>query len=54
MDSRKQQRLRTTAELWLSENPTALQPRFDVAEVYAPEGLQTRRPEIHYLEDAFQ
>ena len=54
VDSRKQQRLRTTAELWLSENPTALQPRFDVAEVYAPEGLQTRRPEIHYLEDAFQ
>ena len=54
VDSRKQQRLRTTAELWLSENPTALQPRFDVAEVYAPEGLETRRPKIHYLEDAFQ
>lgn len=50
----KQGRLITTAEYWLMKNPTDLQPRFDVAEVYAPDGLDTRKPEIHYLEDAFQ
>ena len=50
----KQRRLVQTAEYWLMKNPTELQPRFDVAEVYAPDGLQTRKPEIHYIEDAFQ
>ncbi len=54
VDRRKQDRIRTTAELYLSQNPTALQPRFDVIEIYAPEGLETVRPEIHHLEDAFQ
>ena len=29
-------------------------PRFDVIEVYAPEGIQTAQPEIIHLEDAFQ
>lgn len=53
VDSRKQARLRTTAQLYLSQNPTALQPRFDVAEVYAPEGTATRDPEINYIKDAF-
>lgn len=54
VDRRKQERLKTTAELWLSQNPTELQPRFDVIEVYAPEGLDTRHPEILHWEDAFQ
>ncbi|MBR7123197.1 MAG: YraN family protein [Oscillospiraceae bacterium] len=54
VDSYKQNRLRTTAELYLSENPTNLQPRFDVIEIYAPDGMQTNRPEIHHMEDAFQ
>ena len=49
----KQQRLRTTAELYLSENPTRLQPRFDVIEVYAPDGTLTAKPAIIHLEDAF-
>lgn len=49
----KQRKLRATAELYLSEHPTALQPRFDVAEVYAPRGLETERPEIIYIENAF-
>lgn len=53
VDGRKQERLRMTAGLYLSEHPTDLQPRFDVAEVYAPQGMTTPRPEIHYLEDAF-
>ena len=53
VDRRKQERLRTSAGLYLSEHPTELQPRFDVAEVYAPEGIGTRKPEICYIEDAF-
>ena len=40
--------------LWLSLHPTEKQPRFDVIEIYAPEGLATRRPEIRHWEDAFQ
>lgn len=54
VDYRKQNRIRTTAELYLSQNPTELQPRFDVIEIYAPHGLETKKPEIHHLEDAFQ
>ena len=54
VDSRKQDRLRVTASIYLSENPTALQPRFDVIEIYAPEGTSTAAPEIYHLEDAFQ
>ena len=54
VDRRKQDRIRTTAQLYLSEHPTDLQPRFDVIEIYAPEGVNTRHPEIHHMEDAFQ
>ena len=54
VDRKKQDRIRTTAALYLSENPTDLQPRFDVIEIYAPDGTQTLHPEIHHLEDAFQ
>ena len=54
VDRRKQQKLRTTAELYLAEHPCpGLQPRFDVAEVYAPQGTATRIPEIRYIENAF-
>jgi len=51
---RKQERIIATASLWLSKNLTALQPRFDVIEIYAPMGDKTERPEIIHLEDAFQ
>ena len=54
VDHRKQDRLRMTASIYLSENPTNLQPRFDVIEVYAPEGTATVNPEIFHMEDAFQ
>lgn len=50
----KQQKLRTTAQIWLQANPTELQPRFDVIEIYAPQGMQTIDPRIIHLEDAFQ
>lgn len=54
VDSSKQSRLIKTASIYLSENPTHLQPRFDVIEIYAPDGMDTRKPIIHHLEDAFQ
>ena len=54
VDLRKQSRLITTAEIYLSQNPTELQPRFDVIEVYAPDGVNTKNPVINHLEDAFQ
>lgn len=50
----KQNRIRATAELWLQSNPSDLQPRFDVIEIYAPDGMATARPEIIHLPDAFQ
>ena len=53
VDYHKQNRLRATAQMYLSQNPTDLQPRFDVIEIYAPMGLQTISPEINHLEDAF-
>lgn len=54
VDRRKQDRLRITASMYLSQNPTDLQPRFDVIEIYAPEGMKTIHPEIRHMEDAFQ
>lgn len=53
VDARKQGRIRTTAEAYLAEQPTGLQPRFDVAEIYAPQGTATKRPHIVYIENAF-
>ena len=50
----KQNRLRTTASLYLAQNPTKLQPRFDVIEVYAPEGHETQNPVINHMEGAFE
>lgn len=49
----KQRKLRIAAELYLLAHPTQLQPRFDVAEVYAPQGVQTKNPDIYYIENAF-
>ncbi len=54
VDKRKQDRLRITASLYLSEHPTDLPCRFDVIEIYAPQGTATVRPEIRHMEEAFQ
>lgn len=54
VDRRKQERLRISAELYLAEHPGELQPRFDVMEIYAPEGTKTKRPQIIFLENAFE
>ena len=54
VDRHKQERLRTTAAIYLSEYPTQLQPRFDVIEIYAPDGIHTKSPVINHIEDAFE
>lgn len=55
VDRRKQERIRKTAELYLSLNDIGdRQPRFDVIEIYAPQGMQTEHPKILHWEDAFQ
>ena len=53
VDYSKQRKLRAAAEFYLLRHPTDRQPRFDVAEVYAPQGTDTLRPIIHYIENAF-
>ena len=53
VDARKQQRLRSTALVYLSQHETNLQPRFDVIEIYAPDGTATKKPQINHMEDAF-
>ena len=54
VDRRKQEKLRATAASYLARHPeNALQPRFDVAEIYAPQGMETKKPEFRYWENAF-
>lgn len=49
----KQRRVIAAALHYLAANETELQPRFDVIEVYAPEGVNTRRLTINHIENAF-
>lgn len=53
VDRRKQDKIRVTASVYLSQHPTKLQPRFDVVEIYCPEGPATQNPKIIHLEGAF-
>lgn len=53
VDRRKREKLWIAAELYLQEHPTVLQPRFDVIEVLAPNGLGTKNPKIRHIEGAF-
>lgn len=53
VDSHKQRRLRATAEFWLAQQERDWPVRFDVIEIYAPEGSDTRRPKIQQIKDAF-
>lgn len=50
----KRQRILATASYYLAEHETELQPRFDVIEIYAPDGADTRFPRINHLENAFE
>ena len=54
VDSNKQRRLTAAAMQWLQQNPTRLQPRFDVIEIYAPLGMETPRPKINHIINAFE
>lgn len=53
VDWRKQEKLRAAAESYLAQHPTQLQPRFDVVEVYAPQGKDTKTPIVLHTENAF-
>lgn len=48
---KKQQRIITTAQLYLSKNRTDLQPRFDVVEIYTKDN---QIKSIKHLENAFE
>ena len=48
----KQERILATAQLWMQEHESSLQPRFDVIEIYAPDGPQGR-VRINHIENAF-
>ena len=48
----KQERILATAQLWMQEHETTLQPRFDVIEIYAPEGPDAR-VRVNHIENAF-
>lgn len=54
VDRRKQDRIRVSASIYLEHHPTTLQPRFDVVEIYAPNGRDTQEPKIVHLEGAFE
>lgn len=54
VDRRKQDKLRVTASIYLDQHPTKLQPRFDVVEIYCPQGRATENPQINHLEGAFE
>ena len=54
VDRRKQDKIRVTASVYLSQHPTKLQPRFDVVEIYCPQGSATQNPAITHLEGAFE
>ncbi|MCF0138325.1 MAG: YraN family protein [Oscillospiraceae bacterium] len=50
----KQRRVITAAEIWLQSHETEKQPRFDVIELYAPDGESSRRITINHIENAFE
>ena len=53
VDGRKQQRLMLAARSYLALHPQECPMRFDVVEVYAPQGRMDRRPQIIHWKAAF-
>ncbi|MGX8698647.1 MAG: YraN family protein [bacterium] len=49
----KQRRLMSAARFWLSGRDIDTETRFDVIEIYAPQGTDTEKPRIEHLEGAF-
>lgn len=52
VDFRKQSKIVRTADMWLSDNDTGLQPRYDIAEVTLT-GEPPRVVSVEIYEDAF-
>ena len=52
VDFRKQAKIVRTADMWLSDNDTGLQPRYDIAEVTLT-GEPPRVVSVEIYEDAF-
>ena len=54
VDRRKQRKITATAFRYLAQHPEVpTKIRFDVADILAPQGVRTERPELRYLENAF-
>ena len=49
----KQRRIISAAMIWLRMKNSQLQPRFDVIEIYAPDGEKSKAITINHIEDAF-
>lgn len=49
----KQQRVIAAAQMWMQQNGCELQPRFDVIEIYAPDGENSLNTKINHLINAF-
>jgi len=39
--------------MWITQNEPEQQPRFDIIEVYAPQGIATVSPRINHIPNAF-
>ena len=50
----KQKRILAAAQIYLAGHDWDLQPRFDVIEVYAPDGESSHKVRINHIQDAFQ
>ncbi len=53
VDYRKQGRILNTAKIYLASHETDKEIRLDVIEVYAPQGMDTPKPRINHIENAF-
>ncbi len=51
--SRKQEKLRLTAETYLQTHETDKQPRFDVVALYAKDGMKTHPLPVRHIKNAF-
>ena len=54
VDRHKIERIKTAAEIWLSQNETEKRSRFDVIEIYSAGDVNLGNEKINHIEDAFQ
>lgn len=53
VDAKKRKKIVLCADAYLTENPTQLQPRYDVAEVTTSRGVPNAVESVFIIEDAF-